>query len=381
MPDTNVAFLRQTPASSRASVPAASPFNVEHYETEVPQFIELALHALYGSVFSSMAHFRVHGGLEDASTFVLRKDRDITAVFLFRVEGKRTLVLNEGMEIDETSIAQFAEFIFQRYASADFISFNGVAHSIRELAYPFSECFRTDDSVITLPDSSETYLKSLGKATRKNIKQYLARVQRDYPTFEFRVHDGRTVDPELIRMLIAFNRKRFEKKGKESAITEQDEQKIIQMIRACGIVGTISIDGSLCGGSLVYVMGAHYHSWLKAYDPAYDDYRLGLIGSFLMISECIQRGGKTFHLSWGREPHKALLNSTLRSFFDLTVYRNPAAAFRNCTVMFRQIYQHRMRQGKLWLLDMNKKSNGVFLPVKASLDGLRKLRTRLPDRD
>jgi hypothetical protein len=356
------------------------PVDIEHYESAVPACAEQILHTLYGSVYSSVPHFRVHGGLEGANTFILRRKQEPVAVFLYRIEGSKAKVLNEGMEIGEPAITEFSNFIFQQHRFVDVISFSGIAHTSKRLNFPFSQCFCTDDSVIPLPDSTDTYLNSLGKATRKNIKQYLNRIKRDYPTFEFHVHDGHIVDEQLIKNIIAFNRVRFEKKGKISGITELEEARIIAMLRACGIVGAISIDGKLCAGSLVYCIGDHYHSWLKAHDPAYDDYRLGLIGSFLMISDCIRRGGKTYHLMWGREPHKALLNSELRTFSNLTVYRSHAAALRNCGLLFRDAYQHGIWQGKLWLLGMGKGQGKLFYPIKAGLSGMRKLKAWLPHR-
>ncbi|MGV3741395.1 MAG: GNAT family N-acetyltransferase [Burkholderiaceae bacterium] len=354
------------------------PLAIEHYEAAIPPHMEQVLHTLYGNVFSSMPHFRVYGGLDDASTFILWKEQQAVAAFLYQTEDNQLRVLNEGMDVGEEAISAFSKFAFQKYASVDFISFNGIAHATRRLDFPFSQCHCTDDSVISLPDSPAAYLQSLGKATRKNIKQYLNRIQRDFPTFDFQIHDGRTADERFIRDIIALNRLRFERKGKISAITAEEEERILAMVRACGLVGSISIDGKFCAGSLVYQIGEHYHSWLKAHDPAYDEYRIGLIGSFLMISECIQRGGKTFHLMWGREPHKALLNSELRNFSNLTVYRDHSAALRNCGVLFRHAYQHGVRQGKLWLLDMEKGSGKISYPVRVGMSSLRKIKTWLP---
>jgi hypothetical protein len=380
MINNTVPLAHQSVETTQKINTPVSPPNIEHYEATIPVHAEAALHALYGTVYSSMPHFRVYGGLENANTFIFRNDQESIAVFLYVIEGSKVRIVNEGMTFDKLAITQFANFVFHRHTSAEIISFSGVAHSIEQLEFPFSQCFCTDDSVITLPDSTEAYLKSLGKATRKNITQYLNRIRRDFPTFEFRVHDGKTVDEQLIRDIVSFNRTRFERKGKASGITATEEDRIIKMIRECGMVGAISINGKLCAGSLAYCIGEHYHSWLKAHDPAYDDYRLGLIGSYFMVDECIRRGGKTFHLMWGREPHKALLNSELKVFSNLTIYRNHAAAVKNCDVVFRQVYQNGIRQGKLWLLEMEKGSGKISYPLKTSLNGMRKVKAWLPHR-
>lgn len=369
---------RQSIQSFRDAPNAHAFLDIEHHESAIPSHMEQVLHTLYGNVFSSMPHFRVYGGLEGASSFILWEEKKPIAAFLYRTEGNKLRVLNEGMSVDEKIMTAFSEFVFRSDESVDLISFNGIAHTSKCLDFPFSQCHCTDDSVIHLPDSPGAYLQSLGKATRKNIKQYLGRIKRDFPTFEFQVYEGCTVDEQFIRDIIALNRVRFGRKGKTSAITASEEERIVAMVRACGLIGAISIDGRFCAGSIVYRIGEHYHSWLKAHDPTYDDYRLGLIGSFLMISDCIQRGGKTYHLMWGREPHKALLNSELHNFSNLTIYRDHAAALRNCAMLFRHAYQHGLRQGKLWLLDMEKGSGKISYPVRAGMNSVRKIKAWLP---
>ena len=52
-------------APDRAAADAGS-VSITWYENEIPSFAEAALERIYGSIFSSLAHFRIHGGAENA---------------------------------------------------------------------------------------------------------------------------------------------------------------------------------------------------------------------------------------------------------------------------------------------------------------------------
>jgi hypothetical protein len=381
---TDASTYRDSPSLSLAlpSTPTAveSAISITCFDNEIPRFVEPALNMLYGSLYSSMAHFRVHGGIENASTFVARRYQDIVAIFLFRIENRQVRVINEGMPIDEETVTCFANYIFDRFHFIDLISFNAVESAVKHLRFPYQQYNCTEDSVVTLPVSPDKYLNLLGKSTRKNIKQYMNRLKHDYPSFNFQVYDGREVDEKIIRGVIRFNRLRFANKGKVSSITPVDEERIVQMVRECGIVGVCTIDDKMAAGSIIYCIGDHYYSWLKSHDPVYDDYRFGLIGSYLAISECIMRGGKTFHFLWGREPHKALLQGQHRDKFHAIVYRSKTAVLRHADVAFHHACQGKIRQAKLRLMEMKKRDGTISHTVRATLISLRKVKALLSQR-
>jgi hypothetical protein len=367
-------------ASADAALSTDSPLSVTCYDNKVPAFIEPVMHELYGSICSSLTYFRIYGGLENASTFLAKRNQDIAAVFFFRQEKKQIKVLNEGMAIDDETVVAFSNYVFDRYKDADFISFNAIEGDLNSPGFPFHQFYCAEDSVICLPGTTEAYLASLGKSTRKNIKQSLQRVQRDFPSFKYRIYSGREVDEKFVRGIIAFNRLRFASKNKVSAITQDEEERIMQMVRSCGLVGVCTIDGKLCAGSITYILGNHCHSRLRTHDAKYDDYRLSLVSGYLMISECIRRDGKFFHFMAGREQQKALLQGQLREQKHVTVYRSNVAAFRHAGIFFKYACQDMLLQTKLRLLAMEKEDGKIPRALRTTLGGFRRMKTFLSHR-
>lgn len=357
-------------ARDRTAADAAS-VSITWHENEIPAFAEAALERIYGSIFSSLAHFRIHGGAENAGCWVSRSDADITDILLFRREGRSIHVINEWIKFDEQDIRRFADSAFARYPTVDRISFHAIELDVERLPYPGQRFNCTDDSVVSLPDSADAYFAQLGKATRKNIKRYLTRLRQDFPDFRYQVYEAGAIEEEHVRAIIGLNRLRMANKNKVSGIDEREADRMLQLLKLKGMVGVATTGGRLCAGALTYRIGDNYFSFVRAHEPQYDNYRLGLIGGYLLISECIARGGKEFHFMWGREEHKALLLGVQKEFDHLTLYRSRLHYLRDSRDLLRNAFNAafntRMQQLKRRLLNGQTDPNPVWRFAAAAL--------------
>jgi hypothetical protein len=369
----------QSASSAPRPLATADGVSITCHEGEVPPFAEEELERIYGSVFSSLAHFRIHGGAENASTYVVRKGSDITSVLLFHREGRHVRVINEWIRVDDEEVTRFADYIFNAYRSVDVISFHAVEAQIQRLPFPSQQFYCTDDSVLTLSDTDDEYLARLGKATRKNIRRYLSRLKENHPSFSYQVYANSEADEKHIRDIIRLNRIRMANKNKVSGINDLEAEKMIQLAKTKGFVGVATIDGRVCAGAVAYRFGKNYFSFVRAHDPKYDDDRLGLICGYLLISECIARGGKELHFMWGREEHKSLLLGVERNLDHLTVYRSNAHLVLNCKEFLKNACTAHVGRARLWLQKVRREENLVSRLVedlRGVVHWVRKLRDK-----
>lgn len=321
------------------------------YENRIPAFVETALEERYGSLYSSLAAMRAYGDLANTSVFMATRNGEVLILWLFQRRGKMVRVLNEAIAVNGTEASCFAGYVFSAYPNVEYIAFNAIDTGIRQLAWPLRRENATDDSVLALPGSMQEYLSSLGKATRKNIKRYTARLKEKFPSFEYRVSLQECIDETRVREIISLNRQRMQRKGKAPGINADDERIMLELARRHGMLLAATIDGKTCMGALIFRLRDNYFSFVRAHDPTYDDYRLGLVGACLMIDECIARGGKELHFMWGREPHKAMLLGVEKRLDRLTLYRSSWHMLLNADVVLRNAMTEASRHGKLWLLD------------------------------
>jgi hypothetical protein len=360
---------------------SAEGVSVSWYDKDVPAFAEAELARLYGSLFSSIPFYRVYGGLDDAMTYVARRDGAIRSVFLFIVRAGRIQVMNETMTLDGEEVRQFAAQAFAKFRSANEIRFRAVAIANPETIRHAHHRFRyTDDIVLALPATEDDYVARLGKSTRKNIKHHLSRAKRCLAGFRHEVHCGGDASEEDIRAIVGFNRQRMAGKNKLSSLDEDETERLVRLVRLCGLVSLIRIDGRIRAGAICFQVGTSFMSSVNAHDPAYDDFRLGTLCCYLTILECIRREGKEFHFMWGRYEYKFSLLGVLRCLDQVSIYRSRARMLMSGATIMRNACKSRLDLMKLRLIDESKKNNPMARNAMKVLRAVRMVRGRASGR-
>jgi hypothetical protein len=301
-------------------------FTIVSYPGKVPPFVEQSLETLYGSLYSTLPHLRLHGATDAASTYAAWHDDKLASLFLYRQIGKEIRVINEGMQLTPAEITCFADYVFEQYADVNRLHFHAVMLEKNRSARPSLRFGCTEDIVIALPDSEEAYLARLGKSTRKNLRHQLGRVQRTLADFSYEVHAGKATPDRVIRDIIGFNHARMAGKQRTSALTGETSDKLVALIRDRGLVGVVSANnGRVCGGTLACRIHHDVYSLVNAHDPAYDFLSLGSVCRHLMILFCIKERIQRFHLLGGHLATKQKVLGQRQRLDHLVLYRSRGA--------------------------------------------------------
>lgn len=346
----------------------------EFHPDHIPSFAEPELKRLYGSIFSSLEHFRIYGGTERISTYVARREGKVVSLMLFRIERRTAHVLNEFIRLGQREIVRFTDTVFAAYPALRAVSFNAVELQLERLPYPAQRFNCTEDIALTLPATPEAYLARLGKATRKNIKHHLSRLKRHHPTLRLEVCETGSINASEVNDIIALNHMRMAGKQKTSYLDDAESQRLLQLAKTCGMVALMRIDGRICAGAICARVGDNYFSYVTAHDPAYDDYRLGTLCCYLTICEAIARGGREFHLLWGRYQYKYLLDGVQRDLDHLDIYRSRADYLLHGATILANAWHAWQRRAKSWLLDPRRQDRPA---LRAAITWLRH-KHRLP---
>lgn len=322
------------------------------YENEVPPFIESELERIYGNFFSTLAHLRETGRIDNASTYVSLSEGKITAIFLFTLHKREVRVLNEVIPVHQEDVRQFVSHIFAKYGSIGAVSFHAVEARIEEFPYPFQCINCLEDIVLSLPDEQEDYLNRLGKSTRKTIKGNSSKLKRDFPSFATRSYEKADADEQDIRAIIEMSKVRLLSSGKISSFDDEDIERIIRSVKVYGMTCVATIDGKICAGSISYKVGENYFMHVSAHDTYYDNYRLGMLYRYITICECIRLGGRECHFLWGRQEYKFSLLGVQRDLHDLVVYRSRIhlllGADRALRLLFNGAKRHAILRIRSW---------------------------------
>jgi hypothetical protein len=331
------------------------------YDAHVPAFAEPELDRLYGSLYSSLSHFRLNGGLEDASTYVFERNGKPAVILLFRIERGNAQVINEGMRLRSEDIERFCACLFQRYPLVTSVTFHAVRiiDTERRIPYVQQRFFCAEDFVADLPESADAYLGRLGSATRKNLKRHRNRLERSFPDLSFRVDEKDAIREDDVRRIIAFNRVRMAQKQKESFIDEEETQRMLRLVKACGKVSIMTIGGELVAGAIAVRIGDSVISKVNAHDSRYDDYRLGMLCCYLTVCAAIEAGAHRFHFGHGRYDYKTALLGAHETFDHLVLYRSRLQLLRDGRRALGTALSGYRVEGSRWLLERIERDNGA----------------------
>lgn len=343
--------IDDTPASD-AVVPIVS----EIHEYAVPAFATTALDRLHGSLYASLRHLELCDAARPTPhTWIGYRRGEVIGVLLFRMRGLQAVVLTEMIDLDQDITAEFCRAVFSRFAYAEAVCFNAISLP-RPLSglvlqqYAFSENY-----VIELPKRVDDYDAALGKSTRKTMRGYGNRLQRDHPGLRWDVLQGSGMRSDelrhFVRQLQQFKRASMAARGKRAEISRRETARMLKLASETGLIGIARIDGRIVGGSLACRVGDNYVMLLSAADPALESYRLGMLCCFWSVCDCIRVGARECHLLWGRYQYKTQLLGQARPLYRLTIYRSPLQmALSPSTVMSMGWMSARYRL-RNWLLE------------------------------
>lgn len=297
----------------------AGETSISCYLNEIPSFIEAELVTSYETLHSSLPFFKTFRSIEGASCYVCQRIGQPKTVLLFTFRKSRIDVLNEMIEIDQSEVDRFAQYMFSKFEQIDIIHFKALKTSVRESRFPFQRHGSKDTYVIALPGTQEEYTESIAKSTRADIRRQTRNVLRDFPTFTSKFFVGEEVREEHVRDIIAFSERKINAKGVKIS---HDVDRIIALARMCGFIHVLLIDGRVCAGSVNYQVGSSYFGDVTGYDPKYEKYALGKLGAYHTICESITRGGTRFYLGGGVFEFKSKMSGVILSMDELQIYRS-----------------------------------------------------------
>lgn len=174
---------------------------------------------------------------------------------------------------------------------------------------------------IALPNEVDSYFRSLGGSTRKDLRVKMNRLKR---LKEFRIEKSN--DPiradQLFRLHYA--RWRMDPKDPVLEVLENYERDLIKTFCHRKIMKFISLfdEGSCLGTILVYdfCQVRYYHK--MGYDTSYGRYSPGNILLYLSIEDAIEVGFREYDLLRGEEEYKWHFTSQSRACYNLMAADN-----------------------------------------------------------
>jgi CelD/BcsL family acetyltransferase involved in cellulose biosynthesis len=171
--------------------------------------------------------------------------------------------------------------------------------------YRVARARQTVSPVLDLPKSYDTYVQSLGKKARHELRRKVRRLESaGRATFRFATDRERAT--VLDRFFALHRLSRGEKAGFMTADVERFFRDIADALAPLDRLrlGVLSFDGADAAVLFGFALGRVIALYNAAYDPGLASLSVGIVSHAWAIREAIARGYSTYDLLRGDEPYK-----------------------------------------------------------------------------
>ncbi len=297
-----------------------SDLGAKVYVDAVPDGLTDELPRLYNSLFSTEAWFRIYDRERATGACLLEDPRH---VLLFCQKGDTVEVLNKAFEIAAADARRACKALFRALPSARRIHLE-VLFPPGQLRLPRRILYWADDRVVHLPTTVVEYGVSLGKRTRKNLRNYENRLRREFPDVAVKVFTVGERSHELVETFLGWHLLRCRRAGVTSVYESRPEQRdqLAALLHETGEAQTTTIAGRLAAIEFIVYVGDQATVYAGSFDERYRGLHLGFLSSYWVICETIARGARRCHLLWSTDYYKSLLGAIPVRATRLSVFRS-----------------------------------------------------------
>ena len=232
----------------------------------------------------------------------MHENDTLIELLIFDNKGNTSRCLNELVHIEQNIFAEFTKYIFKHYPAIKKIE---IISSYNALSLNKSILFRSsDDFVISLPSTIDSYYLELGATTRQHVKNYKRRLIRDYPQVNFVTKMGTEIEEDIIDKIIQLNFDRIRHKGEIPNLNRSHVNDFFKHSQHYGCVSYIEIDGLIIAGCIAFMSGKSMSLYIIGHDNNFSQYNVGQLGLIYLIQTSIENGFSTCHLLWGEREYK-----------------------------------------------------------------------------
>jgi hypothetical protein len=299
--------VTETAVHNRPHVIACPDLGAFVHLGSVPEGVLDELPDLYGSLFSTETWFRIVDQTEPSGACILQDPRH---VLLFRAAKDTVDVLNKAFPMAPADAGRACAALFRALPRARRIHLE-VLFPPAQLTLPKRALYWADDLVVDLPATVAEYTASLGKSTRKNLRNFENRLRRQCPdvtTETFVVGDR---SEAVMALFLRWHLARLGGRGIVSGYESRAEQpaQVAALIGELGRAQVTTIEGSPAAIEFVFHVGREATLYAGSFDERFADLHLGFLSTYWAICQAIREGALRCHLLWSTDYYKSLLGA------------------------------------------------------------------------
>lgn len=274
----------------------------------------------YNSFITNCRYIEAHYQAYDISHMLVHKENVLSELLVFGIKGNTAVCFNSLTKISRDVMAACMRKLFEENPGLRKIK---VVASYSEYDFNLSIAhFKSDDYILQLPPTTESYHLELGPRVRKHLKQRKDKLNRNFASVCFVLKYKNDIDEASFNKIIELNKERMQKKGKIPGIDEEYSKNLYRFVQSYGSLICLELDGIIVAGGISTVINKDVFLHVIAHDNNYSKYNVGEVCAFHCIENSIEKGYSAFHFLWGESELKKRLLAKPHLLYFYVVYKS-----------------------------------------------------------
>ena len=183
--------------------------------------------------------------------------------------------------------------------------------------------------VLTLPESYDEYVRSLGKNMREQIKRYPKRLEKEFEV-EYELADSEDAVQKALTDLFKLHGARWRQRGQTGVLATARRQKFHRAVCAAFFrndylrLWTLRCNGAPACVLLNYFYDRKYYFFIGGFDPDLMRWSVGTCLFAKVFKRAIEEGASEFDFLRGEEEYKYRYGAVNRDYKTLSWFANNA---------------------------------------------------------
>jgi len=279
----------------------------------------------YDSFVTTCRYIELFHKTSDLNYLLFHENDILIEVIIIDIKGKTTACLNSLAYLNQEILVEFTKYLFNNFPIVQEIVFDSCYNN---LTISKSVQFRrSDDFIIQLPSTIESYFLELGRSTRGNMRNLKNKLQKDYANVNFVTKIGPEIEESIIDRIIHMNFDRIKYKRKVPTKNHNNTNNIYKYSGSYGCVTYIEIDGLIIAGCISIMSNNSVSLLIIGHDNNFSRYNVGQLCMVYLIQNSIEKGFSSLHLLSGELEYKTRFLAKPQEMLSFIVFRNYSVTF------------------------------------------------------
>lgn len=256
--------------------------------------------------------------------------------------GKNAELYVAMRTIDKITLDYLIDYLFNKY-DIKTIFIDHLYNMYNSIKYNVIQTGINSDVLMNIPSSLQEYNAMLGKKTRKHLRYYISRLEKQFNNIEYKTFIKDEIEYELIEKMFEYNSIRLSKiKNIDRNYNNSEINNTFNCSKDNGILFVLFINNIPQAISLLENIGGDFYLTDIGSNLEFDSFNIGQINLYKSIEYAInnkEKNDSKYHFMFEITDYKKRFGGRMVELYPYLIYKNKSLNYYYNFVKYKSILE------------------------------------------